>query len=565
MPYNGILERIEIKEGKNPKKFWGWTYFFVFFIPLILGATLYFVFGYLGYSTKLDDDSTRYLLSAFIQSLAAIIAIVVTLTLVAIQFTASVYSTRVIDVFKKHPAMWAIISGYIIAISIFAFLLMSIADSQIIYGLKSVAVFYSYFLFIGLIVILIPHIRVTLTQMNSEKIIDLLIKNLTIEQLTDLKSEDDPFQDVFVVINSSALKGDMITFSYGLKKITGKFIEIIDYQNTEINLDYVCFRYCDDITRTSAILFEKREEKFIFEILLNLEKLTQKSIEVPNFIIYDRIPKLIFEIGNRSIESNLESVYSYSIKSISETFRDISLLYNRTEDENYLSVLKNLLFLFNSMAYKFMKSENSQYYYKIISEMKFDTEFDKTKIKSFSMMIELFVENLKYIVYQYMRSPECQNGRYYIEPIKKIGSFARIKNLPKDSTEKILSTLKSIGKDAYQLYDFPEITIYAKNKLFQIGISFIEDNVPELKDKPAEYVADLYILCPGLHSKEKEFENENKVVYGPKVDVDPEEYRITVLSILHEMQESLEPPEYYDDEGYWEAEAEYQKTRHIVE
>jgi len=47
------------------------------------------------------DDIARYLLSALVQSLAAIIAIVVTLTLVAVQLTASAYSPRVIDIFKK--------------------------------------------------------------------------------------------------------------------------------------------------------------------------------------------------------------------------------------------------------------------------------------------------------------------------------------------------------------------------------------------------------------------------------------------------------------------------------
>jgi uncharacterized membrane protein len=45
-------------------------------------------------SFKIDDTSAHYLLSALVQSLAAIIAIVVTLTLVAVQLTASAYSPR---------------------------------------------------------------------------------------------------------------------------------------------------------------------------------------------------------------------------------------------------------------------------------------------------------------------------------------------------------------------------------------------------------------------------------------------------------------------------------------
>ena len=50
------------------------------------------------------DNSARYLLSALVQSLAAIIAIVVTMTLVAVQLTASAYSPRVIDIFKNDQS-----------------------------------------------------------------------------------------------------------------------------------------------------------------------------------------------------------------------------------------------------------------------------------------------------------------------------------------------------------------------------------------------------------------------------------------------------------------------------
>lgn len=51
-------------------------------------------------------DSARYLLSALIQSEAAIVAIVITLSFVAAQLAAASYSTRVIEVFinyKKNP------------------------------------------------------------------------------------------------------------------------------------------------------------------------------------------------------------------------------------------------------------------------------------------------------------------------------------------------------------------------------------------------------------------------------------------------------------------------------
>lgn len=50
-----------------------------------------------------DVDSARYMLSALIQSEAAIVALVVTLSLVAVQLAAQAYSARVIEVFRRTP------------------------------------------------------------------------------------------------------------------------------------------------------------------------------------------------------------------------------------------------------------------------------------------------------------------------------------------------------------------------------------------------------------------------------------------------------------------------------
>lgn len=63
-----------------------------------------------------DVNSARYMLSALVQSQAAIVAIVITLTLIAVQLTASAYSPRVIDIFKKNPDMWVLLGCYGVSI-----------------------------------------------------------------------------------------------------------------------------------------------------------------------------------------------------------------------------------------------------------------------------------------------------------------------------------------------------------------------------------------------------------------------------------------------------------------
>ena len=59
-----------------------------------------------------EADSARYLLSAMVQAQAAIVAIVITLTLIAVQLTASAYTPRVIRVFRDNPDMWILLGIY---------------------------------------------------------------------------------------------------------------------------------------------------------------------------------------------------------------------------------------------------------------------------------------------------------------------------------------------------------------------------------------------------------------------------------------------------------------------
>ena len=73
---------------------------------ICLGAFIivisHLVFSYSGF-LHTDVDSARYMLSALVQSEAAIVALVVMLSLVAVQLAAQSYSARVIEVFRRTP------------------------------------------------------------------------------------------------------------------------------------------------------------------------------------------------------------------------------------------------------------------------------------------------------------------------------------------------------------------------------------------------------------------------------------------------------------------------------
>ena len=88
------------------------VYLIFFFIIYVLSVLAASSLGIL----YTDVDSARYMISALIQSEAAIIAIVITLTLVAFQTAASSYSIRVINVLvSKNPDFWILLLFYIAA------------------------------------------------------------------------------------------------------------------------------------------------------------------------------------------------------------------------------------------------------------------------------------------------------------------------------------------------------------------------------------------------------------------------------------------------------------------
>ena len=97
------------------RKLWSgriFVYSLLLLLVIFVGAIVFAKFNLF----HTDANSARYMLSALVQSQAAIVAIVITLTLIAVQLTASAYSPRVIDIFKKNPDMWILLGCYGVSI-----------------------------------------------------------------------------------------------------------------------------------------------------------------------------------------------------------------------------------------------------------------------------------------------------------------------------------------------------------------------------------------------------------------------------------------------------------------
>ena len=333
-PIQFILEYIDKSDTQNAEKLWGKIYLSTVIISLVIGyfIPLFCLFNNL--PLQFNQESARYLLSSFIQSQAAILAIVISLTLIAVQFTASEYSPRFIDVFKKHPALWLITLMYILSMSIDSILLLYVSENITLKNGSIVSTYlFSVSFFVCLLIVLIPHIRVTMNHLNASNIIERLISQISVE---NIKPETDPFQPAFDVIYGAIKKDDYTTMSVSLKSACEKFVEIISEKETTFEKSYISFRFFDDIRRCGYLLIEKNEERFTFEVLIRINDIASRCVQRKDTIVLEYSIKVLQDIGLKAIPKKFQLL----IDNILETFDTV---YN--DSKKFDNFLKNTGFL----------------------------------------------------------------------------------------------------------------------------------------------------------------------------------------------------------------------------
>ncbi len=121
------------------------------------------------------EASSDYMLSAIAQAAAAIIGIVVTVTLVAAQLSASAYVPRVIALFRKHVDLWVLVLVYGVAIT-FSLSLLNITPASS--GLRESLVILAFSAFPAAFLMLIPYTNRTLRILDPRSMILQLLEQV---------------------------------------------------------------------------------------------------------------------------------------------------------------------------------------------------------------------------------------------------------------------------------------------------------------------------------------------------------------------------------------------------
>jgi hypothetical protein len=258
------------------------------FIPVYIFLFLLPIFS------PTDAKSARYMLSALVQSQAAIIAIIITLTLIAVQLTASAYSPRVINIFRKNPDMWMLLGLYGTSIFYGLIVLRLVKEAEggvviqgVIWLFGHIPIFiwsyqnfsdhisflfeclFSIALLLGIItfVALVPYIRNITDLLKPEKIIEQLATNITTE-CKEYNSRKDPIQPIVDIIRGSIRKYDSETTKVGLEAVTNRVIQIINSNCKEV----ISNSFCTRLQGVGKLAASVTDEQSTLEILGNLEE-----------------------------------------------------------------------------------------------------------------------------------------------------------------------------------------------------------------------------------------------------------------------------------------------------
>ncbi len=287
-------------------------------VVIVTASHLFFSsFGFL----HTDVDSARYMLSALVQGEAAIVALVVTLSLVAVQLAAQSYSARVIEVFRRTPDLWILMGIYGGAIFYGLGVLKMIENPLAGRGSNlETPISFSYYFGVFAFVALVPYIWNTLEMLKPSVVINILAKEINKknilaavqedrEEMTDTKTrfsfsrgfprvEKDPILPIIDIVRSSLMKFDFETVKEGLKAIKDR-------------IDYIL------ISETFTMEEERRVSIYIFLHLVGIGKLAaSRNDEVSVAEVINCMQK----IGIRGTMKELINVALFSIHYLNQIF-----------------------------------------------------------------------------------------------------------------------------------------------------------------------------------------------------------------------------------------------------
>ena len=530
-----MLEKYSDWDSTHPGFLWGGIFISCFLFAFVIAIGL----PYTAPNLAISNESARSFISTSNQIQATILAIVISLTLLAVEMTASKYSPRVIEIFKNNVSMWVFLFSYIISIAIGSIFLTFI-DSPNFPISTTTGTLFLLSLGIFLIFMLVPYVLSTLDFLNTEKIIKRLAGLINIDTINP---QTDPFQSIFDVIYGAIKINDFTTMSTGLLFAEERFKELIEKDPMNRQNDYITFRFFDDIKRCGFLLIEKKEDKYAFEIITRLYTLSEWAFKEQNTIVLHRSCSAVEEIGTKACEYSLVSVIDHALTMLKEIAESIVKVEGLAHDEQVTQKWSCLLFSFiesignigkTTINYDLPASSG-----KAINIL---NDLGRNAIdKNLTFEDDFVFKRISAIIVESISQDKSKLTNSFIQVLQFLGEYSVSQNRSNEAIW-ILDELKNIG--IFSAHQKKENTIHRVVKAIRyITVESEKKDIIEIRSKAIYNSAKLQADYPEFFKDRYKIQLLNSRDYYPYED---EDLANAIMIEEHELSDYLHPPDGYE-------------------
>lgn len=236
------------------------------------------------------------MLSALVQSEAAIIAIVVTLSLVVVQLTASFYSAKITKIFRESPDLWILMISYICAMVYSLLVLQMVEEIDSILNVEKQVIF-SLFLGIFCFFSLLPYTYIMLIMLRISTIIGKLSEEINKNSLL----KEDPVYPIIDIIIGSMKKDDFRTVRDGMGAIGNRISYVHKTEELSKEEDLmISSKLFDHIYWVCQLAVDRDDESSAEVIMKEVLEIGKVAIGEGHYVPVEKAADFFMNIGRRA-------------------------------------------------------------------------------------------------------------------------------------------------------------------------------------------------------------------------------------------------------------------------
>ena len=322
--FKSLVDKVNLKLKSSMILLGEWAKLCRFYLILLTIVMIAFpiIFSYSG-TMYTDLESTRNILNILIQSEVAIFAIVVSLSLVAVELAATSYSSRVIDVFKNTPDFLILLETYLIAI-VYELILLKLVNNNNLLNLN--AYIFSAFSFgIFAFVALVPYIWNTLEMLKPTTITKKLAEKITKDSVLaftktmEKESEKDTILPIIDIVRKSMMEYDDETMRDALRAIEDRNSQIFKETETFKDMEEyeVSNHFYSSLSKIGELAIELKHSYEAYWIVRSLGNLGKETIKLRRPVATGRAFYYLGVLGKEAVENGFFLIYDEASNSLS--------------------------------------------------------------------------------------------------------------------------------------------------------------------------------------------------------------------------------------------------------